>query len=214
MPYAEAIAQWLGVRRPFLFESGSGMYDPASNCVVWSPEITAEATRALAELREKIKRDLLPRYPGALYEFAKQTDVGVVHPDADVIAAMLDEVRAMFAAYSDSGLDLHYTDVSVNIIPRGANKGAGLRWLAERVGVALDEVAYIGDSGGDIPALQCAGVAFAPANAVAEVRAISEVTQGAATDGVLEAYRTMIARNRDESSSSGSPPSPPSSASL
>jgi 3-deoxy-D-manno-octulosonate 8-phosphate phosphatase (KDO 8-P phosphatase) len=51
------------------------------------------------------------------------------------------------------------------------DKLAGLRALAERVGVALDEICYVGDSDREAPALAAAGLGLAPADATTRARA-------------------------------------------
>lgn len=196
--YAEAVAQWLSVTTPFLFESGSGMYDPASNRVWWSPRITAATERALASLRRTIHEELVPQHAGTLAEFGKQKDVGLTNPDPRVIETMYRIVCDLVAQHPDGDLEVHSTDVSVNVIPRAANKGAGLTWLSEHTGIGLDEMAYIGDTQGDLSALTRVGRAFAPRNATPAVKTAAHVvTQGEATAGVLEAYRAVIAENHE-----------------
>jgi HAD superfamily hydrolase (TIGR01484 family) len=196
LSYAEAVAQWLSVTTPIVFESGSGMYDPVSNRVTWAPGLDARTEAALARLRQRIHGELPARFPGTVAEFGKQKDVGVTHPDAGVIASLLEIVTELVAAEEADALEVHHTAVSVSVIPRAANKGAGLRWLSEHLAIPLAEIAYIGDSGGDIPALARAGMAFAPANAMDAVKAIAIVTREEATGGVLEAFQAVIAHNR------------------
>jgi hypothetical protein len=199
LSYAAAVAQWLAVTTPILIESGSGMYDPVANRLAWSPRISARAEAALDRLRPRVHRELAARFPGTLPEFDKQRDVGVNNPDAGAIASLLEiitgMVRELDAELGDAELEVHHTAISVNVIPRAANKGAGLHWLGEHLGITLSEMAYIGDSGGDMPALRRAGMAFAPANAVDAVKAVATVTRGEATAGVLEAYQAVIAAN-------------------
>jgi HAD superfamily hydrolase (TIGR01484 family) len=196
LSYAEAVAQWLGVTTPILFESGSGMYDPVANRVLWAPGIDARTEAALMRLRRRIHGDLVARFPGTVAEFGKQKDVGVTNPDARVIASLLAAVTELVREDGSAEVEIHHTAVSVNVIPRAANKGAGLAWLAEHLDVPLAAMAYVGDSGGDISALRRAGMAFAPANAVDEVKAVATVTGGEATAGVIEAYQAVIAHNR------------------
>lgn len=194
--YAEAVAQWMSVTNPFLFESGSGMYDPTSNRVWWSPRITAATERALTDLRRTIHEDLVPQYPGTMAEFGKQKDVGLTNPDPRAIEAMHRIVCELVTQLSEGDLEVHFTEVSVNVIPRAANKGAGLTWLSEHTGIGLDEMAYIGDSQGDLSALTTVGRAFAPRNATPAVKTAADVvTLGEATAGVLEAYRMVIEEN-------------------
>lgn len=196
LSYAEAVAQWLAVTTPILFESGSGMYDPVANRVTWAPGIDARTEAALERLRRRIHGELVGRFPGTVAEFGKQKDVGVTNPDARVIASLLAAVTEIVREDGDAEVEIHHTAVSVNVIPRAANKGAGLAWLAEHLDLPLAAMAYVGDSGGDISALRRAGMAFAPANAVDEVKALATVTGGEATAGVLEAYQAVIAHNR------------------
>ena len=51
-----------------------------------------------------------------------------------------------------------------------ADKAGALDALRERLGVAAGEVAMMGDDLPDLPAMARAGLALAPANAVAEVK--------------------------------------------
>lgn len=198
LTYAQAVAQWLGVEVPFLFESGSGMYDPVANRMWWSPYLTRETEAALKRLRPMLHDDLAARYPGTMAEFAKKKDVGLVNPDASVIEEILDIVQGLVAEQTRDEVDLevHTTPVSVNVIPRAANKGAGIAWLAQRLDLSLDEIAFMGDSGGDLSGLTRVAMPFAPANAAAEVKEVAAVVGGEATWGLVEAYRAVIEHNR------------------
>lgn len=51
-----------------------------------------------------------------------------------------------------------------------ARKGEALARLAQRSGVRLDQIAYMGDDWPDLPALRRVGLATAPADAPAEIR--------------------------------------------
>ncbi len=204
LAYAEAVGQWLAVSKPLLFESGSGMFDPVSNQVTWSPDIDAATEAALAELRAHIHHQLVPQFPGTVAEFAKQRDVGLTNPDRATIDKLHHIILELVAEMAQGALEVHYTDVSVNVIPSAANKGAGLVWLGQTLAIPCAEMAYIGDSLGDLSALRAVGAAFAPQNAMAAVRDVAEVTRGEATLGVLEAYRAVIARNRASADPEGS----------
>ena len=206
LSYAEAVAQWLAVTTPILFESGSGMYDPVENRVRWAPSIDGRTEAVLDRLRRRIHGELVERFPGTVAEFGKQKDVGVTNPDERVIATLLAAVTDIVREDGNDAVEIHHTAVSVNVIPRAANKGAGLAWLAEHLDLPLTAMAYVGDSGGDISALRCAGMAFAPANAIDAVKAIAAVTTGEATLGVLEAYQAVIAHNRRTATRTEKPP--------
>ncbi len=189
-PYAEAVAQWLDIQLPIVFESGGGVYFPDRQQIELSPvyirnrEKVKEIRNWLEELAEK-------EYPSALFEFSKVTDAGIVHSDLGVIDSIYQRALAKVSqGYPE--FEVHHTEASVNIILKECNKGAGIRRISELTGIPLSEVAYIGDSSGDLAALQIAGRPFAPANATAAVRKISEVMQGKASKAVLEAYEKIM----------------------
>ncbi|GAB5409646.1 MAG: Cof-type HAD-IIB family hydrolase [Balneolaceae bacterium] len=194
MPYAEAQAQILGIRIPFVFESGGGMYDVAENKLTWSPALTDQAKREVLEIKEWSKEHLIKPNKSAIPEFAKFTDIGIIHQETPLI----DELYEKSVEYISKNYELfevHKTEVSVNIILKKANKGEGIKMLCEHFGLQLEEVAYIGDSSGDIPGLKIVGMPFAPSNAAQITKDVAEVTVGRSTNGVLEAYHKIIERN-------------------
>jgi 3-deoxy-D-manno-octulosonate 8-phosphate phosphatase (KDO 8-P phosphatase) len=70
------------------------------------------------------------------------------------------------------------------------DKREGLRALAEKYGLSLEEIAFMGDDLFDLPALRFIGVSLAPANAVAEVR--ERVDYVASRSGGAGAVREVI----------------------
>jgi len=65
-------------------------------------------------------------------------------------------------------------ELNVQIYQGMADKDAGLRAVAEERGLALEQIAYIGDDLNDIPALQLAGYAIAVADSAPEVIALAD----------------------------------------
>lgn len=194
-PYVEVVGQWLDVDYPMLFESGGGMYDIKTNEITWNPHFDDEAKKAVVEIKKWLEGTLIKNYKGTYPEFAKYTDAGLVNPDSSKIALMhkevLNHVNGNYPMF-----EVHVTDVSVNIILKKTNKGGGIRFLCEKLDIDLDEVAYIGDTGGDIPALEIVGKSFAPQNANSGVKEVVDVITQETTRGVLEAYEQLIAFNR------------------
>lgn len=79
------------------------------------------------------------------------------------------------------------------------DKAFALIALASRLQVAPDAVAYMGDDLNDLPALRVAGVALAPANAVAEVKSVAHmVTPCAGGDGAVRDAIEAILKARGE----------------
>lgn len=62
-------------------------------------------------------------------------------------------------------------EVGITLLFTGIkDKAVALQQLAVQTGVALEDIAYMGDDLNDLPALNLAGLALAPANAVPDVK--------------------------------------------
>ena len=74
-----------------------------------------------------------------------------------------------------------------------ANKGSALRAIAAHAGLALDEVAAIGDMTNDLAMLEIAGFSIAMGNAPDAVKAaVDAVTASNREDGFAKAVREMV----------------------
>ncbi len=198
MPYAEAQAQILGITLPFIFESGGGMYDVKKNELIWSESFDQKTKDQITEIREWAQEEILSVFEGVIPEFAKFTDVGFIHPDSGIIDKIHDQA-VEFISDQFPRFEVHKTEVSVNIIQTGANKGKGIEMLCDYLDLRLDEVAYIGDSSGDIPGLAIVGMPFSPSNAIQATKDVSEAMSEPSTKAVVQAYRKIIQRNKEQS---------------
>jgi 3-deoxy-D-manno-octulosonate 8-phosphate phosphatase (KDO 8-P phosphatase) len=73
------------------------------------------------------------------------------------------------------------------------DKLAAAQALLAQLGLAWDEVAAIGDDWPDLPLLECAGFACAPANAHAEVRALADhVTAAGGGHGAAREFCDLL----------------------
>lgn len=196
LPYAEAVAQWLCIEHPFAFESGAGLYHTQKNELTWAPELTADRLEAISELKHWAVNHVIPKYPGTVAEFTKRSDVGFIHPLAETNHRIYREVKP-FVDSNYPDFEVHDTDVSVNVILSGCNKGTGVGLLSDKIGVPLDQMAYIGDSSGDLPAMKRVKMAFAPNNARDVVKAFAKVIDDEATRATRIAYEEIVRLNRD-----------------
>ncbi len=194
-PYVEAVAQWLGVDQPVVFES-AGIYELETNRIDFLPAFDDEAEQQVEKLKSWLREELVPEYPGLIIEFTKRMDAGVIHLDKSIIEEIYPKVVGYVEEHYPR-FEVHYTDVSINIILAKNNKRNGILELCEVLDLNPREVAYIGDSSGDIPGLKIVGRSFAPANASEDVKAEAEVVlDKKVTEAVLMAYRQVIQENR------------------
>lgn len=192
--YVEAVAQALDLRGPALFESGGGRFDLRDARIRWNPCLTPEVERQLRDVRDYFHREILPE-TGFSYDYGKRAQAGAVWTDQAEVARWA-EIVDRYVAESFPDLAVHPTHVSIDVVPRALTKRVAVELVAEEEGLALDELAFIGDTGGDIEALEAVGFSFAPANAQPAVKeAVRFVTDGAVLDGVLEAYRWCVRHN-------------------
>lgn len=193
-PYAEAVAQWLDIQNPIVFESGGGVYFPAEQRVEFAAGYLVHQNE-VEEIRQIVQNLIETRFPDVLPEFSKKTDVGMVHANSDIIRQLFnickDEIAPKFENF-----EVHRTEVSVNVILKTCNKANGLKMISRLTETSLSELAYIGDSSGDISALKIVGKPFVPSNAASEIKSLGYNLSGETSLGVLEAYKMLIHQNR------------------
>ena len=191
--YVEAVAQAVGVTGPALFESGGGRLDLADARIRWNPALTPAVERALDAARAFLLEHVVPRSETVSFDYGKRSQAGVVSPTPGECERYLGEIEAWAEG---SGLHAYHTPYSVDVVPEALTKVQALRWLAEMDGLSVSEIAFIGDTDGDAPAIAACGLGFAPANGARPAREAADVvTEGAVMDGVLEAYRACLRRN-------------------
>ncbi len=194
MPYVEAVAQWLGIEIPVVFES-AGMYEFATNRVTFLPVFDDKAEEQIEDLKDWLQDEIIDRYSGMILEFTKRMDAGLIHLEKGVIEEVYPRIRD-FVEEEYPRFEVHMTSVSINILVRGNNKGNGIQRLCREIGVDPSDAAYIGDSSGDIDGLKVVGHPFAPVNAADDAKEVAETLDEEATDAVLAVYRRVIEMNR------------------
>ena len=115
--------------------------------------------------------------------------VGVTD-DAPLLARLEAELQELLGTTANAKRSqTYYLDVT----HREANKGNAVRLLAAHLGVALADVAVIGDMVNDLPMFEVAGFAIAMGNATPEVKAqAAAVTSANDRDGWAQAVDTII----------------------
>ncbi len=115
--------------------------------------------------------------------------VGVTD-DAPLLARLETELQAMLGDTANAKRSqTYYLDVT----HRDADKGNAVRALAAHVGVALADVAVLGDMANDLPMFDVAGYAIAMGNATPEVQARAAAVTGLNdADGWAQAVDRLI----------------------
>lgn len=191
--YTEAMTQLLGLTTPVLFEAGAGLFDPTTTRTSWHPDFDRELEDEIADVRSWLSSQI--QGTDLFVDTGKRTQASLVGPSRNEVRALLPRVRERLAD-NHPGLVAVSTPVSIDILSQRLRKAQGLKWMAQRLRISMSEIAFIGDTDGDIGGLRVAGRSFAPSNANAEVRSIVDVvTKGKAAIGVHEAYLACIREN-------------------
>ena len=184
-PYVEVLMQAIGAYLPGIYENGCGLYFPAGYCFIEHRLITPTVRQALAAARIALYRQVVA--PGRGYfqpgKEASLTLYPLPGTSVDVLLqAVVDALAGHGAAFTVQ------TSVScVDVMPAGIDKGAGVRWQAEELGLPLADMGGIGDSPGDLAFLRLVGQSAAPANAAAGVKAAADyVSPYPDGDGVVD----------------------------
>lgn len=217
-------ARDLGLTAPFVSYQGGMVYDPVACRVLHEvrlPEAMLSRIVAVAEARglnlhfEESSHVYLPAvssHPQVLFELLRVsewsrvanflTDLPAVphkfivtlnHPgERDATVAML---RAELNG-DGHGLDIVPSHpYLVEGLPGGVNKSVGLKWLAESLGIARDEVMAVGDNDNDAEMLAWAGLGVAMADGSAAARAAADVeVPPASEDGAAVALERFVLR--------------------
>ncbi|WP_270400674.1 Cof-type HAD-IIB family hydrolase [Mitsuokella multacida] len=79
------------------------------------------------------------------------------------------------------------------IVNPGVSKAEGIRRLADKLGIAIEDTMAIGDSYNDLPMLKAAGHSVAMGNAVPEVKEVCDYETGRCEDfGFAQAIRKLV----------------------
>ncbi len=114
----------------------------------------------------------------------------VVIDDPDRAAAYVQHVRAVLA---DTVYATRSYPEFVEILNPAVDKGDALRFVAEHLGIAMNEVVAIGDSWNDAPLLRAAGFGIAMGSAPKELLDLAEaVVADVANDGVADAIDRYV----------------------
>lgn len=105
---------------------------------------------------------------------------------------------AILSGRSAPAVDHRAAELGIEPVIQGASqKGGPFRQLIASLGLAPEQVCYIGDDLADLPVLQVVGLAACPADAAAEVREVAHlVTQTEGGRGVVREVVELILKQQ------------------
>lgn len=158
---------------------------------VREPERFGAVPRGLAYV--KATRTLVEDMPAFLREHQDELEsMDVVVPGAD----LRDEILSRLAPALPEVYLTSSAPQLVELAHRDAGKHAGVRLLAERLGLTREDVAAFGDADNDADLLAWAGTGIAVANASPACRAAADfVTEHHDRDGVAMGIREVLGLN-------------------
>ncbi|MBW7982493.1 HAD family hydrolase [Enterobacillus tribolii] len=212
----------IGATRFFMGMNGAQTLDLHSGETIYDQALSAQAVRDIVRVLDELAvfyqiytRDRVYVRPywmdnlaasGMKAEYLRRFAAGILpFTDSDALRAVKlfilcrerekqQRLRACLAALPAISLVAshhHYFEV----LPRGLNKGVALRHLCTRLGIALAEVAAIGDSDNDLELLSGAGVGIAMGNAFTRLKNIADhIVPSNDEDGVAYALNEIIPR--------------------
>ncbi len=192
-PYVEAMVQAIDGYLPAIYENGCGLYFPQPYRFREHPDLTTEQLATLDHIRRTLRNTLVAQGVAQLQP-GKELTATLYPARADISLPQLAQEARRVLADAAPGYTVHAAVSSVEILPDGIDKGAGVRWLARELHLELDEMGGIGDAPGDLTFLTRVGHSAAPANATEEVRrAVQYVSPLANGRGVVD----ILTRWRD-----------------
>ena len=187
--FQEALARQLMVSSYCICENGAMLMNPLTKDTILNPAVSKE----YMQMRPTILAELHKLVEGtsAVIEFGKEVLISVNPPDKAVLPELYAAAQEVL---QKAPVELLNSGRSVEVIPNGVTKEAGLALWAEVEKVPVEFVTYIGDADNDLSVLQAAGTAAAPANATPAVRKIANyISPGYMVQGVIDIIQQIAA---------------------
>jgi HAD superfamily hydrolase (TIGR01484 family) len=190
-PYVEVMMQAIDAHLPGIYENGGGLYFPREYRFVENPLITAAIRESLLEIKAVLRREVVET---GLGHFQPGKEVSLtIYPLSQVGVHQLYLAAAKALATCNAGYVAQESVSCVDVVPRGIDKGAGVRWLSRETGIPLEQIGGIGDSASDLTFLSIVGRSAAPSNAADEVKAaVGYVSPYENGGGVVDILRRWV----------------------
>lgn len=110
--------------------------------------------------------------------------------EAEQIPAMGELLRATFAGRAQV---FRSHARFIEVVPLGVDKGTGLAWLAQHLGISREQVMAVGDQENDVPMIEWAAVGVAMGNATAHLQSAADwIAPSLEEDGAAVALERFV----------------------
>jgi HAD superfamily hydrolase (TIGR01484 family) len=194
-PYVELLTQGLGGYLPAIWENGAGLYLPTEYRFLLHPLLDATRLAAFEQARRLVRDHLLQ--PGlAVRQPGKEVSISLYPTQGRSV----DELWRVASEALSPVAESYWVQAGltcVEVLPVGIDKGAGVRWALDHLGLRPAQVLGIGDAPGDVEIFRAVGLGACPANGSPVARAAAHyVARASSTAGVLEILDWAVDRNR------------------
>lgn len=164
-PYAEAMAQALGLRTPFICENGAFVFHPKyDKPIKWVKDSKRKSLWKLRKLLGEANYIIEMGNEGSLSISWK----GMRDLKPEEILAHRETMAGHYRAF---GFKWTNSSTSIDILVKGYSKRSAAAFLLKRYGLEPENAYAIGDSDNDRKLLDFVEVAMCPANATAAIQA-------------------------------------------
>ncbi len=137
----------------------------------------------------KIKRDLDIR-PMHEYDGRAVYKISFMCRDGEQLARMLPDLERDFRVVVQEAFSRGF--INGELIDRAFDKGRGVRYVAEELGVPLSDTVGFGDSGNDLEMIETVGVGVCMANGSEELKRRSAmICPAVGENGIAEAFKRL-----------------------
>ncbi len=186
-PYAEAMAQVLGLSTPFICESGAYVFDPKFGKPIL--RIKSSKKEKLAQLRKLLTEANYTIEMG----FEGRLSLSWRGIEAMKEAEIAKHREGMAEHYRAFGFKWSNTRTTIDVLVRGHSKRSAAAFLLERYGLKPENAYAIGDSENDRKLLDFVEVPMCPANARSAIKArCATVASKPYVQGVVELLNGVL----------------------
>ena len=192
-------AQELGLTTPQVSDGGAAILDPVSGAHLWSANLgQGFSQEIITTLQDTGTAFVATHALGTFSRLAQVPDWNIIRVSA--LDLSLEAAEAMAQRYS-ARPDLNVVKASlpynglwaVDFTKAGVDKATGVARNGLSLGVAIGEMAAVGDSFNDLPLLRAARLSIAMGGAPAEIREVCDfLAPPVEEDGLAHAIRCHI----------------------